>query len=111
MTNPITIKVDDIEYIRKDDAQKPLGKEVIVRTYSAGVHIGTIKERQGNEVVLLNARRLWQWKGAFTLNAVATNGVDRKNSRISVSTPEILLINVCEIINIVDGVDLTTTEK
>ena len=111
MTNPITIKVDDIEYIRKDDAQKPLGKEVIVRTYSAGVHIGTIKERQGNEVVLLNARRLWQWKGAFTLNAVATNGVDRKNSRISVSTPEILLINVCEIINIVDGVDLSTTEK
>ncbi|MCF0222004.1 MAG: hypothetical protein HUK19_06895, partial [Fibrobacter sp.] len=85
-------------------------QEVIVRTYSAGVHIGTLKERNGMEVTLTNARRLWRWEGAFTLNAVATNGVDRTESRISCSVPEITLTQAIEIIPVSEGVDLTSTE-
>ena len=45
-----------------------LGKYVVVRTYSAGVHIGVLRERAGKEVVLGDARRLWSWSGALTLN-------------------------------------------
>ena len=85
-------------------------QEVIVRTYSAGVHIGTLRERNGMEVTLTNARRLWKWAGAFTLNAVATNGVDRTESRISCSVPEITLTQAIEIIPVSEGVDLTSTE-
>ena len=92
-------------------AQQPSSGEVLVRTYSAGVHIGTLKERNGKEVTLMNARRLWSWSGAFTLSAVATKGVDRKESRISVAVPEILLTEAIEIIPISDGVDLSTTER
>lgn len=87
-----------------------IGKEVIIRTYSAGVHVGTIVSREGKEVVLSNARRIWYWKGAFTLNAIATSGLDRKNSRISVSVPEILLTEAIEIIPVQTGIDLSSTE-
>lgn len=92
-------------------AQTPSSGEVMVRTYSAGVHIGTLKERNGKEVTLTNARRLWSWAGAFTLSAVATKGVDRGNSRISVEVPEVLLTEAIEIIPVIKGVDLSTTEQ
>jgi hypothetical protein len=99
--------IDGVTYT----AQTPSSGEVIIRTYSAGVHIGTLKERNGKEVTLTNARRLWSWSGAFTLSAVATQGIDRKNSRISVAVPEILLTEAIEVMPVSAGVDLSTTEK
>lgn len=107
---PEVISVDGVNYV-KQDAAKKTGSEVIVRTYSAGVHIGTVKERNGKEVTLTNARRLWSWSGAFTLSAVAMSGVDRTNSRISVAVTEILLTEAIEIIPVAEGVDLSSTEK
>ena len=99
--------IDGVTYT----AQTASSGEVIVRTYSAGVHIGTLKERNGKEVTLTTARRLWSWAGAFTLSAVATKGVDRANSRISVAVPEILLTEAIEVIPVSEGVDLSATEK
>ena len=110
----ITLTIDgkNVDYVRKDtiNETKKTGKEVIVRTFAAGVHIGEIVTKENGEVTLKNARRLWKWNGAFTLNAVATNGVDRPNSRISVAVPEITIPYI-EIIPICEGVDLSTTEK
>lgn len=74
-----------------------ISKKVIVRTYSAGVHFGTLKSRDGKEVVLTDARRIWYWEGAFTLSAIAENGV-KKTSKLSVPVPEILLTEAIEII-------------
>ncbi len=104
------VTINGVEYIRTGQEVK-MGPEVLVRTYSAGVHIGTLKSQEGKEVVLTNARRLFSWSGAFTLSAVATVGVSRSGSRISVSVPEIKLTEAIEIIPIVNGVDLSTTEK
>jgi hypothetical protein len=106
------ITINGVEYVPASSVKQPVktGPEVIVRTYSAGVHIGTLVKREGTEVTLSNARRLWKWEGAFTLSAVATQGVKRANSRISVEVPEILLTQAIEIIPIASGVDLSTTE-
>lgn len=62
-----------------------IGKKVIIRTYSAGVHFGTLVEKAGNEVILKNARRMWQWKAAesISLSGCALYGIDQKNSRIA----------------------------
>lgn len=38
-----------------------IGKKCIVRTYSAGVWFGEISKKSGNEVIVKNARRMWQW--------------------------------------------------
>ena len=87
-----------------------IGSTVIIRTYAAGVHIGTLATQEGTQVDLTDARRLWSWSGAFTLNEVATTGVDRSRSRISAHVPTIRLTEAIEIIPVTDGVDLTTTE-
>jgi hypothetical protein len=111
MPQPKIISIDGTDYIRKSDATPETGPEVLVRTYSAGVHIGTLAKREGREVSLTNARRLWSWSGAFTLSAVATKGVDRANSRISVNVPEIILLDAIEIMPVAIGVDLSPTEE
>lgn len=78
-----------------------IGQKVVVRTYSAGVHIGLLEAKTGKEVRLKDAHRAWYWKGAFTLNEIATKGV-AKGSKIGVAVPSIELTEAIEIIPISD---------
>jgi hypothetical protein len=74
-----------------------IGKFVIVRTRSAGVHMGTLTESSGTAVLLRDARRLWSWRGAFTLHEVSLHGCD-ESSRISEAVMEIGLTEAIEVI-------------
>lgn len=47
----------------------------IVRTYSAGVFAGYIESKNGKEVIMKNARRLWYWEGAASLSQLCMEGV------------------------------------
>ena len=82
----------------KYEKQQKFGLIVLVRTYSAGVHFGVLESRNGKEVVLKDARRLWSWQGACSLNQVAMDGVDLSNSKISVKVPFITLTEAIELI-------------
>lgn len=79
-----------------------IGQKVIVRTYSAGVHVGELEAKTGKEVRLKDAKRLWYWKGAFTLNQVAADGV-KPGSRIGAPVPSIELTEAIELIPISDA--------
>lgn len=76
------------------------GTRVLIRTTTAGVHFGTLISRNGLEVHLGESRRLWSWSGALSLSEIAANGLDIKNSKISVAVEEILLTQATEIIPI-----------
>jgi ferredoxin-fold anticodon binding domain-containing protein len=86
-----------------------IGKHCLVRTYSAGVHIGIVETINGTEVFLKNSRRIWRWEGAFTLSEVATKGV-KKTSRIAIEIPEILLTQAIEIIPTTEAAQGTFAE-
>lgn len=78
-----------------------VGQHCVVRTYSAGVHLGEIVAQDGKQVTLKDARRLWRWYGAFTLNEVALTGVSGKGgnkSRIAEPVPVIVLTEAIELI-------------
>ena len=70
---------------------------VVVRTYSAGVHVGELVDRRDKEVTLANARRIWSWQGANTLNEIALRGVG-KGSRVSEPVSRIILTEAIEIL-------------
>lgn len=73
-----------------------IGRRCLIRTYSAGVHIGKVEEINEMEVRLSGALRLWQWKdGGLSLSAVANNGIN--GGRLNY-TGEVLLTNAIEII-------------
>lgn len=80
-----------------------IGKQVIVRTYSAGVFAGTLHSRDGKEVVMHNARRIWYWAGAASLSQLATEGTTKpKDCKFPVAVPEVLLTEAIEIIPMTD---------
>jgi hypothetical protein len=73
-----------------------LNRRVLVRTYSAGVHIGDAIHINNMEIHLTNALRLWKWEnGGLSLSSVANNGI--KDGRLNY-TGEVYLTNVIEII-------------
>jgi len=76
-----------------------LGKRCLVRTYSAGVHIGDvtwINPENSMECKLENALRLWSWeKGGLSLSAIALAGM--KGGRID-KTGSVCLTNAIEYI-------------
>ena len=73
-----------------------MGRRCVIRTYSAGVHIGDVVAIDGMEVQLKNALRLWKWEGGgLSLSAIANSGI--KRGRID-RTGEVYLTNVIEFI-------------
>lgn len=75
------------------------GKYCIVRTYSAGVFAGNIESREGKEVIIKNARRLWYWDGACSLSELALRGTKKPNNcKFSVTVDEIEVLEAIEII-------------
>ena len=100
---PETIMIDNEKYIRAD---KVLDSEVeglrycVVRTYSAGVHIGYVKDfakENPQQATLLKSRRLHSWTNACSLSQVSQDGVGEE-SRIAMEIPEIILTDIIEII-------------
>lgn len=83
---------------------KPKKKYVIVRTYSAGVFAGYLEARNGKEVTLSNARRIWYWVGAASLSQLAMEGTSKPTQcKFPIEVSSIDLTEAIEIIN--------TTEK
>jgi len=53
-----------------------IGKKVIIRTYSAGVHYGKLIRKEGTECRLSDAIRIWYWEGACSLSQLAMEGTN-----------------------------------
>ncbi len=76
-------------------------KYVIVRTYSAGVFAGYLDSRDGREVVLTDARRLWYWDGASSLSELATRGTSRPNKcKFPCAVTRVELLEAIEILDV-----------
>ena len=80
-----------------------LNKKVIIRADRAGVFFGTLKEKNGTEVILTDCRRLWYWDGAASISQLAVDGTSKPNNcKFTVTVGEITIIGVIEIIPCTD---------
>lgn len=76
-----------------------IGKKVIVRTYSAGVFYGELVKKDGKEVELKNARRIWYWSGAASLSQLAMSGTsDPSNCKFPEAAARVILTEAIEIL-------------
>ena len=91
--------LEDVKEEKQTGEHPMLGRRCLVRTYSAGVHIGDvvyINPENSMEIKLENSLRLWKWEnGGLSLSAVANNGI--KGGRLN-ETGEVFLTNVIEFI-------------
>ena len=106
-------------YIKKpsitNDLQTAISAEglkyVIVRTYSAGVFAGYLKERVNREVTLLNARRLWYWSGASSLSELAVHGIaDPDGCKFPCEVSVVELLEAIEILEVTEKARLKIAE-
>ena len=76
---------------------------VIVRTHSAGVFAGELESRNGKEVILFKARRLWYWEGASSLSELATLGVSKPlKCKFPCEVSKIELLEAIEILDVTE---------
>lgn len=96
-----TIEINGEKYVKLTDvSESKLSDYCIVRTYSAGVFAGYIESRNGQEVVMRNARRLWYWKGACSLSQLSQEGVKYPNEcKFPCEVDRVELLQVIEILN------------
>ena len=75
------------------------GKYYIVRGAQSGVFAGEIVSRNGREIEMKNARRLWYWDGACTVSELAKNGTQEPdNCKFTVVVKKIEILDAIEII-------------
>lgn len=73
----------------------------IVRTHSAGVFAGEVVSRKGQEVEMINARRLWYWDGAASLSQAAMEGFSKpQNCKFPVAVARVTLLQAVEILDV-----------
>lgn len=83
--------------------KKTLKDYKIVRTYSAGVFAGYLESRNGREVVLRDARRLWFWSGAASLSQLAVDGVSSPDEcKFPCKVPRVELLEAVEILDVTE---------
>jgi hypothetical protein len=107
------IKIDGVDYVRKDSIKPVSQKNIvdkkgltycIIRTYSAGVFAGWInKSFKGMEATIYNSRRLFYWKGACSLSQLANEGVKNPSEcQFAQVVTETKLTQIIEVIPITD---------
>lgn len=73
----------------------------LVRCEAASVFAGYIKERNGREVTMTDARRIWFWDGAASLSQMAMEGVKNpENCKFAMPVKEIMLLDAIEIMTV-----------
>ena len=100
------IEVNGVKYVPKTSQPTTELCEdyFIVRTYSAGVFAGEIVERNGQEVEMVNARRLWYWSGAASLSQLAMEGVKKPDEcKFPQEVTRVVLTKAIEILSCTKG--------
>ena len=83
-----------------------IGHYCIVRSARAGVFAGTVASRNGQEVCMTNARRIWYWDGAASLSQLAISGASRpENCKFPAAVPNVMLMEVVEILPTTDSAE------
>lgn len=73
----------------------------IVRSFAAGVFAGYIESRNGKEVVMIDARRIWYWEGAATLSQLAMEGVKSpERCKFPRAVDRVEILEVIEILDV-----------
>lgn len=89
---------------KRTSRRSALSSDSIIRTFSAGVHLGRVLSRKGTEVTLApGSVRVWRWRGANTLNELAAHGCDSASlsnyTRVSDPSPgPVVLTQAIEIL-------------
>lgn len=88
-----------------------VGRTVLVRGRLSGVHYGTLKSQGRDYIELEGSRRIWSWKGAFSLSEVSQTGPSA--ARVAEAVPRMIIpvTDVGEIIEVSSAAKVKLDEQ
>lgn len=78
-----------------------INKKVLIRADRAGVFFGELIAKDGQEATLKDARRIYYWNDATECCQIAIEGI-ASGSKVTVSVPQVTILNVIEIYLLTD---------
>ena len=75
-----------------------IGKDVVLKTRGGSIFAGTVESKVGTELMLSRSRRIWFWRGAFTLSEISLTGIDKAGSRVATEVPAVVVTDAVEIL-------------
>lgn len=75
--------------------KKFINQKCVFRGNNSGVFFGTLLEKDGQEVLIGNCRRIWYWKGACSLTDIANIGTIEPNECLFTIPTESMMITDC----------------
>ena len=110
MKNEISeIEINGEKYVKKSDQMSAPAEQwdnmdyVIVRSQSAGVFAGYLFERDGKEVTLKEARRIFYWDGAASLSQLAMSGTSKpQNCKFPEPVDKVIITEAIEILDVTE---------
>lgn len=88
---------------RQSISERFVGKICMFRTDSAGVHFGELVEKDHQECLVKNSRRVFYWTHACSLSQLAMEGSkDIRNCKIAMAVDQEILDQVIETIPMSD---------
>jgi hypothetical protein len=95
------VMVDGVKYVEESEVKQAENFN-LVRSHGAGVFAGEIVRRDGKEVEMKNAIRIWYWDGAASLSQLAKEGTTApQNCKFCVPV-SVTLLDVIEILKCTD---------
>jgi hypothetical protein len=86
------VKAKSIKTTKPAKKENLIGKYVIVRSHMAGVFFGILSAKNNNELTLKNARKLYYFSGANTVEDLAMQGaLNGKECKFTVFVPTIVI--------------------
>jgi hypothetical protein len=78
--------------------EKFINNKCLVRGDRSGVFFGTVKEINGQTVIMENVRRIWYWEGANSISELALNGTTKPNDcKFTVAVNNVCILDAIEI--------------
>jgi len=75
------------------------GDYVVVRGDRSGVFAGYLKSMNKQEVILTKGRKLWYWKGAYTIENLAVDGTSNPSKcNFTVVVDEMVITDVIQVL-------------
>ena len=102
------ISLDGIKYIRADEAQTAApqlnGLEYkLIRCDRSGVFAGYLKKLEGQNAIILQARRIFYWSGAASLSQLAIDGTSKPNDcKFPEAVSEIIVTDCIEVLAVTE---------
>lgn len=100
------ITINGTVYVPKSETARNVegAPYVLVRGRDSGVQVGWLMSREGQEVALSQARRIWYWAGAASISELAQRGTSKpQDCKFPAPVGQVTILDAIEVLDVTEA--------